>query len=556
MLKSLISVASQVPVIGSRSIMTTSKAAAGAAEELCDFINASPTPYHAVASAKRLLSDAGFVQLSERDSWAGKLEPGGRYFVTRNNSSIVALALERNWRPGSAVAAVGAHTDSPCLKVKPVSKRTAEGYLQVAVETYGGGIWHTWFDRDLSVAGRVIVQSKDGAQTHQRFVHIKKPILRVPTLAIHLDRTANEAFKFNKETQLVPILGLVSSQLNGNSSKPSTRPDAATEIGESAEKTTSMPRAADRHHAGLVDLIATELSLGEGEEVRDFELSLYDTQPSRVGGLSDEFVFSARLDNLGCTFTSIKGLIKSLDARSLTSAGSTARVVACFDHEEIGSVSQQGADSNFLPQVLARINKTSALASSASYDTTNPPTSESLFEESLAKSFLVSADMAHAVNPNYAAHYEDRHRPQMNAGVVVKINQNQRYATNSVGVAVMQRVAELDLASLSQESSGAAAANATATDGADDATKVAKTAEGAVSPLQLFVVRQDHPCGSTIGPMLSAQLGVRTCDVGLAQLDMHSCREVCGAHDVALGIDFFAKFLAGYDGVWQTIELD
>ena len=537
MFRALIKGASTLITPKQRSVMTDAKTVA---KEFCDFVNASPTPYHAVASAKRLLESAGFVQLRERDSWAGKLEPGGKYFVTRNNSSIVAIALEGSWRPGSPVAIVGAHTDSPCLKVKPVSKKTADGYLQVGVETYGGGIWHTWFDRDLSVAGRVIVQAKGGGQTQQRLVHVTKPILRVPTLAIHLDRTANDAFKFNKETQLMPILGLVSAQLNANT--PPTGTAASSESSGEARSSKSLPMAEDRHHAGFIDLLRSELELKDDEEIRDFELSLYDTQPSRLGGLNEEFIYSARLDNLGCTFTSLKGLVRSLDARPLSpsstsNAGSTARVVACFDHEEIGSVSQQGADSNFLPQVLARMNKASSLGSVDD----KGASSESLVEEALAKSFLVSADMAHAVNPNYASHYEDRHKPQMNAGVVIKVNQNQRYATNSVGVALMQRVAELDLDNLAPT---------------DESVAVAADKDKAVSPLQLFVVRQDHPCGSTIGPMLSAQLGMRTCDVGLAQLDMHSCREMSGSGDIALGIDFFAKFLAGYDGVWQTVEVD
>ncbi|BFZ55615.1 hypothetical protein PYCC9005_002656 [Savitreella phatthalungensis] len=492
------------------SCLTTSERKA--AEDFCAFLDASPSPYHAVDSAKKLLTAAGFTQLRERDPWTSStVRAGGKYFVTRNNSSIVAFALGGSWRPGSPLAIVGAHTDSPCLKVKPTSAKTSENFLQLGVETYGGGIWHTWFDRDLSLAGRVLVRRKGSPMVDQLLVHVKKPILRVPTLAIHLDRTANDAFKFNNETHLTPILGTIAAAALQSQPQPPSQ-TLPKKIG------APLLPADERHHRGLISLISSELGLGDGDEICDFELCLYDTQGACVGGLHDEFVFSGRLDNLGCTFASMRGLVQSLADGGLGDDGS-GRVVACFDHEEIGSVSAQGADSNFLPQILTRLNSRTLVAPGNS-DTIHGP-DHALHAQAIAKSFLVSADMAHALNPNYAAHYEDNHRPALNGGIVIKVNSNQRYATNAVGVATMQAVA--------------------------------RTGDHEV---QVFVVRQDHPCGSTIGPMLSASMGVRTCDVGIAQLDMHSCREMCGAQDIGKAINFFATFFNHYNTLWKTIEVD
>lgn len=296
-----------------------------------------------------------------------------------------------------------------------------------------------------------MVETEDGSY-QQKLLKINKPILRIPTLAIHLDRTQNEAFKFNNETQLTPILGTVAAQLN--------TPVTGIEIEKPRETSAGLMSMPERHHSSLLDLIQSELSLSSVEQINDFELILYDTQASCLGGLNDELIFSARLDNLGCTFASIRGLIDSLEsADAAVLSGdvvddSSVRLISCFDHEEIGSLSQQGADSNFLPSILHRINGDSSAA----------------YAESCAKSFLISADMAHAVNPNYVGNYESEHKPRLNEGVVIKVNANQRYTTNAPGVLLINKLAQL-----------------------------------AGSKLQLFVVRQDSPCGG----VSSSQLSVR-----------------------------------------------
>ena len=399
---------------------------------------------------------------------------------------------------------IGAHTDSPCLRIKPVSKKQGEGFVEVGVECYGGGLWHTWFDRDLSIAGRAIVKTKGGEIT-QKLVKINRPILRIPTLAIHLDR--QEKFEFNKETQLFPIAGLAAAELNRQ---------RKTEEGEKTDSREADPEdfsplkaPTERHHPYLVEVIAKEAKV-DPSSVLDFEMLLYDTQKSCVGGLNEELIFSPRLDNQEMSFCATEGLIQSVsDPKALVNE-SCIRLIALFDHEEIGSTTAQGADSNVLPTVLRRLSVLNAEA---------PETTA--YEQSLSCSFMISADMAHSVNPNYAAKYETDHKPEMNKGTVIKINANARYATNSPGIVLLQEVAQK-----------------------------AKT------PLQLFVVRNDSSCGSTIGPMLSAALGTRTLDLGNAQLSMHSIRETGGIYDVGYAIKLFEGFFEHYSTLEKNIIID
>ncbi|CAN9255592.1 unnamed protein product [Alternaria alternata] len=446
-----------------------------AAEDFLSFVNASPTPFHAVKSAKERLEKAGFKQIKERDSWAPTLQPGGKYYLTRNTSSIVAFAIGNKWKAGNPIAMIGAHTDSPCLRIKPVSKRTGDGFIQVACETYGGGLWHTWFDRDLSIAGRAMVRTKDG-NIEQRLVKVERPILRIPTLAIHLDRQEN--FQFNKETQLFPIAGLVAAELNRQGKTEETKED-------SKDTETEGPLAAPtaRHHPYIIDIIAEEAG-AEPSDIVDFEMVLYDTQ-------------------------NVEGMIKSLSASSALENDSTIRLIACFDHEEIGSQTAQGADSNLLPAVIRRLSVLPASDSNSdkSFEKVEADTATA-YEQTLATSFLISADMAHSVHPNYPAKYESQHRPEMNKGTVIKINANARYATNSPGIVLLQEAARR----------------------AKAASYNPKSAKR-----------------STIGPMLSAAMGARTLDLGNPQLSMHSIRETGGAHDVEHAVNLFDSFFRDFE---------
>jgi len=503
-------------------------AAVAKANDFIDFVNASPTPYHAVHSAIKRLHAAGFSEVRERDSWASTLRPGGKFYLTRNGSSIVAFSIGHKWKPGNPIAMIGAHTDSPCLRLKPVSKKTGAGFMQVGVETYGGGIWHTWFDRDLSIAGRAMV--KDGKGNYvQKLVKVERPILRIPTLAIHLDRSAT--FDPNKETELFPIAGLVAAELNRTGKKEQKEEDE----GEDAAEFKPLKLMSERHHPYVLEIIAEHAGV-EVEDIVDFEMVLYDTQKACIGGINNELIFSARLDNLGMTYCAVQGLIESLSSPSALDDESCIRLTTCFDHEEIGSTSAQGAASNLLPAVLRRLSVLPGNHDSKSDNSYEHVREQELdlataYEQSLSASFLISADMAHSVNPNYAHKYESDHRPEMNKGTVIKINANQRYATNSPGIVLLQEVARRAKPS----------ADSTTSSGV---------------PLQLFVVRNDSSCGSTIGPMLSAATGVRTLDLGNPQLSMHSIRECGGVYDVEHGVRLFESFFENFGELEEKILVD
>ena len=515
--------------------------------------------YHAVHSAIQRLSKAGFEEIKERDSWQATLVPGGKYYLTRNGSSIVAFGIGKKWKAGNPIAMVVSHTDSCTLRIKPVSKKAGSGFMQVGVETYGGGIWHTWFDRDLSIAGRAMVKDGDGNYV-QKLVKVERPILRIPTLAIHLDRQTN--FDPNKETELFPIVGLVAAELNRSGAKEDEKSSAPEKDGDDFRPLKIL---SDRHHPYVVEVIAEHAGV-KVDDLVDFEMVLYDTQKSCIGGLNNELIFSARLDNLGMTYCAVEGLIESLSASSALESESCIRLISCFDHEECGSTSAQGAASNLLPAVLRRLSVLPSHHDSYSDNSYNsyehvPRESEldiaTAYEQTLSTSFLVSADMAHSVHPNYTHKYELDHRPEMNKGTVIKINANQRYVTNSPGIVLLQEVARR--AKPSRDS----------------------TTTGGV-PLQLFVVRNDGSCGSTIGPMLSAALGTRAIDVGNAQLSvrilyfalgsclrafclltglltffqMHSIRETGGVYDVEHGVRLFASFFEHYSDLEAKILVD
>ncbi|KAK3807921.1 MAG: peptidase M18 [Benniella sp.] len=482
--------------------MTEIRPAPVEAQDFLHFVNQAQSPFHATEQAVIRLRKAGFEEIKEKENWNGILKRNGKYYFTRNKSAVIAFAVGGKYKPGNGFSAIGAHTDSPCLKVKPVSKKEKAGYLQVGVQLYGGGLWHTWFDRDLSVAGRVVVETADG-KLESRLARIDRPILRIPTLAIHLDRTVGEGFKFNNETHLTPIISTVTKSLTGEPSKP-MKPD--TEING------DIPLS-DKHHPILMHLLSKELDVPV-DKIMDFELCLYDTQPSAIGGAYNEFIFSGRLDNLMMSYCSIEALIRSLKSADSLANDSNIRLVSLFDNEEVGSNTAHGADSNLLPSTFERL-------SLATYDGDANANVATAYLEALPKSYLISADMAHAVHPNYAEKHDDGHRPHMHKGVVVKINANQRYATTAPTTVILREVAKKYSV-----------------------------------PLQEFVVRNDSPCGSTIGPMLSAKLGLRTVDVGNAQLSMHSCREVCGSEDVALAIKLFEGFFEDFPSVDARLTID
>ncbi|KAF0720000.1 Aste57867_651 [Aphanomyces stellatus] len=447
------------------------------AQALINFIDKSPSPFHAVYETAQELKSAGFTHLKEDENWDAAIQPNGKYFVTRNQSAIVAFAVGGQYKKGNGFHIVGAHTDSPCLKIKPVSKIEKEGTFQVGVECYGGGLWTTWFDRDLGVAGRVFVRESDTRMVG-RLVLINKPIMRVPMLAIHLQEAdARKAFAVNQEEHLRPILATAAmAELNG----ARTDKNAA-------------------HHPILLDLLAKELGVNV-DQICDFELSLFDTQGGAIGGILEEFIFAPRLDNLACTWMATQGLIQSLPTLE---AESNVRIAAMFDNEEVGSNSLMGAGSNFLESIMNRVSL------------------GELCGEGVRKSMLISADMAHAVHPNYAGRHEANSKLLMGMGPAIKYNANQRYATSGETAFLLKEVGRRSGLNLQQ-----------------------------------FVTRQDCGCGSTIGPILSTHTGIRTIDIGVAQLSMHSIREMCGVSDIETSVDLFKAFFNEFSTLDKFVKTD
>lgn len=412
--------------------------------DLLSFLKDSPTPYHAVTNALTRLQAAGFQAIAEGDAWES-LAPG-RYAMLHGGSSLFAFVIPE----GKKIAGfriVGAHSDSPNLRLKPNAEYKKEGYAQLGVEVYGGALLNSWLDRDCSLAGRAFVRDGASGKIEQRLVKFTKALCRVTQLAIHLDRDVNDGLKLNRQEHLAPIFGLARDGA----------PDVAS-------------------------MVAAELGVAK-DALAGVDLMLYDVVPPTLGGREDEMIFSARLDNLGMSHAGVHALI---EAAPKAAAGDLCPVVVLFDHEEIGSQSAYGAHSGFLPRAIERI----VGAKGGSRED---------FHRALAGSLCVSADMAHAVHPNYAAKHDERHKPVLNGGPVIKINAQQRYAT-SASTAAMFR-------------------------------ELCKQVE---VPFQHYSHRTDLPCGSTIGPIASTLLGIRTVDVGNPMLSMHSIRELCGAKDPAL----------------------
>jgi len=426
-----------------------------AANDLLAYIDASPTPYHAVRETIRRLSAQGYRALDEREPW--DLKPGDKVYVTRGDTSIAAFHLGTRPVDQAGFKLVGAHTDSPNLRLKPNAQVQRNGYHQLGVEVYGGPLFSTWLDRDLSIAGRVVV-AHEGRPAHH-LVDFRRPLLRIPNLAIHLNRTVNtDGLKLNAQDHLVPVLGLERS--------------GAVDL-----------------KAMLVEELARSGTRVAAGDILGFDLCLYDLQPSIRSGAAGEFLHAPRLDNLASSHAGLTALL------ALSGSGEATRGVVLYDHEECGSRSAQGAASPFLRDLLERIT----LAHSDGR--------RDSFHRAIRHSFLVSADMAHAVHPNYASMHEPKHQPLLGAGPVIKSNVNQSYAT----------------------------------DGESWAWFALHCREAGVTP-QNFVTRTDLGCGSTIGPISAGELGIRTVDVGNPMLSMHSIREMAAAADVAAMISVLRGF--------------
>lgn len=404
------------------------------AEKLLAFIRKSPTAFHAVDTMRKTLADQGFQELSEKDYW--KLTPGGRYMVTRNNSALIAFSIPEDAPRRFHIMA--SHSDSPTFKIKENPEITVEkAYVKLNVEKYGGMLMSPWFDRPLSVAGRVIVS--EGGEIREKLIDIDRDLLMIPSLAIHMNREVNSGYSYNPQKDLLPLYGT-----------------AGTE--ETFSKTLA-------EAAGVRE-----------EEILNHDLFLYSRTRGAVWGAEKEFISAGRLDDLQCAFASMEGLLSGEKKKSIA-------VHCVMDNEEVGSGTKQGAASTFLKDTLLRIN--SGLGRT--------------YEEylmSLADSFMISADNAHALHPNYTDMADPVNRPLLNKGIVIKYNANQKYCTDAVSAA---RFKEL--------------------------------CNRAEVPYQTFVNRSDMAGGSTLGNISNTQVPVNTVDIGLPQLAMHSPYETAGVKD-------------------------
>ena len=414
-------------------------------EELLEFLEKSPTPFHAVLLMEDLLRANGYEACPEDSRWT--LQKGGRYYVTRNGSALIAFAIPENDIDGYRILA--SHSDSPTFKIKENPEITVDDrYVKLNVERYGGMLCAPWFDRPLSVAGRVIVKEKDSFVS--RLVDVDRDLVMIPNLAIHMNREANDGYKYNAQKDLLPLYGDITA------------------------KDTFLKTIAEA--AGV-----------KSEDILGHDLFLYNRQKGSIWGAHEEFVSCGRLDDLQCAFASLKGFLAGEKTQSLA-------VHCVLDNEEVGSGTKQGAASTFLRDTLSRI--------SAALGFTEE---ERLIQ--LARSFMISADNAHAVHPNYTDKADPTNRPYLNGGIVMKFNANQKYCTDGISAAMFR--------ALCQE---------------------------AEVPVQTFTNRSDMAGGSTLGNISNTQVALHTVDIGLPQLAMHSPYETAGVKDTQYLIQAAEKF--------------
>lgn len=403
-------------------------------EKLLDFIEKSPTAFQAVDEMQKRLTENGFEVLSEKEYW--KLVPGGKYLVTRNNSALIAFCIPE--KESRVFHIMASHSDSPSFKIKENPEiKVDNSYVKLNVEKYGGMLMAPWFDRPLSVAGRVIIRRNDGLE--EKLVDIKRDLVMIPNLAIHMNREVNNCVAYNPQKDLQPLFAA------GNTDRT------------------------------LLEIIAEQTGVKK-EDIISHDLFLYNRMPGTIWGADKEFVSSARLDDLQCAFASMEGLLRAQNHGSIA-------VHCVMDNEEVGSGTKQGAASTFLKDTLLRIN----MGLGRTYEE---------YLMTLAGSFMVSADNAHALHPNYTDKTDPTNHPVLNKGIVIKFNANQKYCTDAVSAAIFKELC----------------------------TK-------AGVPYQTFVNRSDIAGGSTLGNISNTQVPMNTVDIGLPQLAMHSPYETAGVKD-------------------------
>lgn len=411
------------------------------AKELIGYIKNASSPFHVVLESVNMLKEAGFCELDMRKPW--EIKKGGKYYVTPYKTSMFAFTVGEEVSKDQNFHIAAAHTDHPCLHIKPVAELEKKGYLRVNTEIYGGPILNTWLDRQLSIAGVVALRTENVFEPKLEYIDIKRPVLTIPNLAIHMNREVNKGVELTRQNDMIPLLGMINEELNADSY--------------------------------FIDFLAKELNV-EKDNILDFDLYIYCCEDGSLIGMNEEFISCPRLDNL----TSCYALTKSIMNKKRENG---INLIALYDNEEIGSLTKQGADSALLSMLLSKIY------SSLGFD-------EISLQESVLRSFLLSVDVAHALHPNRGEKYDEKNYSRLNEGITIKINSNQRYTFDTEAVAIVQQICE------------------------KENVKYKK-----------YVNHSDLVGGGTLGPMISSWLPMKTVDLGIPLLAMHSARELMGVED-------------------------
>lgn len=423
------------------------------AQELIEYIEKSPTAFHAVSATEEILKNQEFINLDTKEKW--HIERGNKYYTTVNESALIAFTVGNLDFASEGFRIIGSHTDSPTFRIKPRPEMISEGsYVKLNTEVYGGPILNTWLDRPLSLAGRVTIKGDNAFNPIIKLIDVKKPILIIPNLAIHMNRNVNQGVELNRQKDMLPLLGMVNDKLEKNDY--------------------------------LINIIEKELKIAK-KDILDFDLFLYDVQKGTIMGYDDEFISCGRLDDLVMVHASINALIEAKETKGVN-------ICVLFDNEEVGSSTKQGADSAMLSQILERI----AIALSMDREE---------YLRCLSNSFMISADVAHAVHPNSPEKADPVLRPIINKGPVIKISASQSYTSDAVSSSIYESICK-----------------------------------NASVPVQKFTNKSDERGGSTIGPLTVHNLPIKSVDMGTALLSMHSVRELCGVMDHYYTYKSFLEF--------------
>lgn len=457
------------------------------AQKYIDFTYHNPTTFHVIEYASKALKDNGFTYLSEKESWDNKIDEG-KYFTTRNGTSLAAFVVGKNWEETKGVGAIGSHIDALAAKLKPASvKDDVEGYELLGVAPYGGTLNHLWFDRDLGIGGRVLFKNEETGTVGSKLINSSPcPIAKIPSLAPHFGQPAEGPF--DKEDQAVPVIGFTSDE-NDDKAVVSEEESKCPLIGKHSIQLL-------RYISRLADIKVSQ--------ILQLDLDLFDVQKGSLGGLNEDFLFAPRLDDRLCSFAALWALI-SFSKNVSTNDSDTFSILGLFDNEEVGSLTRQGAKGGLLESTVGRA------ASAKCHNRYND------LHTIFANSIILSADVNHLFNPNFKEVYMKRHSPKPNVGVTISLDPNAHMATDSVGLAFIEELAR------------------------KNGDKV-----------QYFQIKNNSRSGGTIGPSISSQTGARTIDLGIPQLAMHSIRATTGSKDVGLGMKFFKGFYENWRSVYDN----